>query len=111
MAVGTILIERWGRVGTPLALAAWQFALGGLVLLPFALAIEGMPPLPTVLNAIGLGYLILAGTALAYWLSVRGIGLIGDAATFMSLLSTLDPSLLGALPDLQSLVYGTSVAL
>ncbi|MFX8055686.1 EamA family transporter, partial [Acinetobacter baumannii] len=24
MAMGTVLIERWGRIGTPLAVAAWQ---------------------------------------------------------------------------------------
>jgi len=97
MAIGTVLIERWGRIGTPLALAAWQLTLGGLVLLPFAFAIEGTPPVPNGLNAIGLGYLVLLGTALSYWLWVRGIALIGADVTFLSLLSPLVATILGAL--------------
>jgi probable blue pigment (indigoidine) exporter len=97
MAIGTVLIERWGRVGTPLALAAWQLTLGGLVLLPIAFAFEGAPPAPNGLNAIGLAYLILPGTALTYWLWVRGITLIGADVTFLALLSPLVATVLGAL--------------
>ncbi|MGD7084193.1 EamA family transporter, partial [Ralstonia pseudosolanacearum] len=97
MATGTVLIERWGRVGTPLALAAWQLALGGLVLLPVALAVEGLPPVPTLRNAAGFAYLIVIGTALGYWLWVRGIGRLGADVTFLSLLSPLTATVLGAL--------------
>ncbi|MHA6823735.1 DMT family transporter [Ralstonia pseudosolanacearum] len=97
MATGTVLIERWGRVGTPLALAAWQLALGGLVLLPVALAVEGLPPMPTLRNAAGFAYLIVIGTALGYWLWVRGIGRLGADVTFLSLLSPLTATVLGAL--------------
>lgn len=96
MAVGTVLIDRWGRLGSPLALAAWQLALGGLVLLPVALTVEGMPPLPTGLNAAGLGYLVLIGTALPYWLWVRGITVMGADMAFLGLLSPLVATLLGA---------------
>ncbi len=96
MALGTVLIARWGRMGSPLALAAWQLTLGGLVLLPLALAIEGLPPAPDGMNALGLAYLILPGTALAYWLWVRGIGVIGADVTFLSLLSPLVATVLGA---------------
>ncbi len=96
MALGTVLIARWGRMGSPLALAAWQLTLGGLVLLPLALAVEGLPPAPDGMNALGLAYLILPGTALAYWLWVRGIGVIGADVTFLSLLSPLVATVLGA---------------
>lgn len=95
MALGTVLIERWGRVGTPLDLTAWQLTLGGLALLPLALIVEGLPPMPSGLNAIGLTYLILPGTALAYWLWIRGISLIGADVTFLSLFSPLVATLLG----------------
>ena len=97
MALGTVLIERWGRVGTPLELTAWQLTLGGLALLPLALIFEGLPPVPSSLNAIGLTYLILPGTALAYWLWIRGISLIGADVTFLSLFSPLVATVLGAL--------------
>ncbi|WP_282608296.1 EamA family transporter [Pelagibius sp. Alg239-R121] len=96
MATGTVLIERWGKLGTPLALAAWQLFLGGLVLTPVALAIEGLPPMPTAKNLGGFLYLILPGTALAYWLWVRGITRLGAGVTFLSLLSPLVATLLGA---------------
>lgn len=97
MAIGTVLIERWGRIGTPLALAAWQLALGGLVLLPVALIVEGLPPVPTLRNVAGFAYLIVIGTALGYWLWVRGIGVLGADVTFLSLLSPLTATVLGAL--------------
>ena len=96
MAAGTVLIERWGRLGTPLSLAAWQLTIGGLVLLPLALFVEGLPPAPTVLNAVGLVYLIGPGTALAYWLWVRGIGQIGADVTFLALISPLVATVFGA---------------
>ena len=97
MATGTVLIERWGRIGTPLALAAWQLALGGLVLLPVALLVEGLPPALTARNVVGFLYLVPIGTALGYWLWVRGIGVLGADVTFLSLLSPLTATVLGAL--------------
>jgi len=96
MAAGTVLIERWGKVGTPLALAAWQLFLGGLLLLPVALVVEGLPPVPTARNLAGLAYLVLIGTAFAYWLWVRGIAAIGTGIAFLGLLSPLVATLLGA---------------
>ncbi|PCI41914.1 MAG: EamA family transporter [Rhodospirillaceae bacterium] len=95
MALGTVLIERWGRVGTPLSVAAWQLTIGGALLLPIALVVEGLPPMPTVLNAVGFVYLIGPGTALAYWLWVRGIGQIGSDVAFLGLLSPLVAAVLG----------------
>ncbi|KHK57342.1 ABC transporter permease [Ralstonia sp. A12] len=97
MAAGTVLIERWGRIGSPLAVAAWQLALGGLVLLPVALFVEGLPPALTARNAVGFAYLIVIGTALGYWLWIRGIGVLGADVTFLSLLSPLTATVLGAL--------------
>ncbi|CAM5765584.1 EamA family transporter [Bosea minatitlanensis] len=96
MATGTVLIERWGRMGSALALAAWQLTLGGLVLLPVALLVEGLPPAPTALNGLGLGYLVLIGTALAYWFWVRGITTLGSSVAFLGLLSPMVATLLGA---------------
>ena len=96
MATGTVLIERWGRMGSPLALAAWQLTLGGLILLPVALLVEGLPPVPTPLNGLGLAYLVLIGTALAYWFWVRGITTLGSSVAFLGLLSPTVATLLGA---------------
>ncbi|MHC0429153.1 EamA family transporter [Streptomyces sp. O3] len=76
MAGGLVLTKRWGRpegVG-PLTLAGWQLAAGGLMLLPFTLAVEGVPERIDA-GAVG-GYLWLGsmGGLIAYTLWFRGIG-------------------------------------
>ncbi len=91
------MIERWGNLETPLALTAWQFCLGGLALLPVALYFERLPPVPSRLNLIGPGYLVLAGTALAYWLWTRGVMRLGADVTFLALLSPLVATILGTM--------------
>jgi probable blue pigment (indigoidine) exporter len=97
MATGTVLIERWGKMGSPLAIAAWQLTLGGLILLPVALIVEGLPPVPTALNGLGFAYLVLIGTALTYWLWIRGITTLGAGVAFLGLLSPTMATILGAL--------------
>jgi probable blue pigment (indigoidine) exporter len=97
MALGTVLIAKWGRLGTPLQLAAWQLALGGLLLAPVAVIIEGAPPVPTPENLAGMAYLILVGTALAYWVWVRGITRLGAVVAFLGLLTPVVATILGAL--------------
>ncbi|MBV1853879.1 EamA family transporter [Catellatospora tritici] len=90
MAAGTVLGKRWGRpegVG-PLTLTAWQLTVGGLLITPLALAVEGLPPRLSPVNLAGYGYLAAVNTALAYWLWWRGLDRIPAAsAAFLSLLS------------------------
>lgn len=98
MAAGTVLTQRWGRpegVG-PLVLTGWQLTAGGLFILPFALLIEGAPPALDG-RAIG-GYLYLAviGTAVAYWLWVRGISKVpATSVAFLGLLSPVSAAVIG----------------
>lgn len=56
-----------------LAFTAWQLLAGGLVLAPFALAIEGLPPSLGPRNLAGYLWLGSVGTAVAYSLWSRGI--------------------------------------
>lgn len=97
MALSTVLIERWGRIAPPLTLTAWQLVLGGLVLLPVALLGEGLPPAPDLRNIAFMAVLVLAGTALAYWLWIRGIGKLGANAAFLMLLTPLTAAIAGAI--------------
>jgi probable blue pigment (indigoidine) exporter len=75
MALGIVLAKRWGRPPgvDVLSFTGWLLAAGGAVLLPVALAVEGLPPRLTAVNIGGFGYLALVNTTLAYWLWLRGI--------------------------------------
>ncbi len=73
MASGVVLTKYWGRPVPLLAFTSWQLIAGGLVLLPAALAIEGLPPHLTGRNVVGFLWLATAGTAIAYSLWFRGI--------------------------------------
>ena len=57
----------------PAAVTAVQFAAGGLVALPHALAFEGLPPAPVEAGpVVALAALALAGTVLPFWLFAHG---------------------------------------
>jgi probable blue pigment (indigoidine) exporter len=98
MATGVVLTRRWGRppgVGA-MTLAGWQLTVGGLVLLPLTLAIEGAPP-PIDTGAVA-GYLWLGsmGGLISFTLWFRGLGRLPVAASApLVLLSPLVATLVG----------------
>ncbi|MFG3506892.1 EamA family transporter [Streptomyces sp. NPDC047821] len=98
MAAGVVLTKRWGRppgVG-PMALAGWQLTVGGLLLLPLALTVEGVPQRIDA-GAVG-GYLWLGsmGGLIAYTLWFRGIGSLPVGASApLALLSPLVATVVG----------------
>ncbi|ACZ88057.1 EamA family transporter [Streptosporangium roseum] len=100
MATGITLTKRWGRpdgVGL-LPFTGWQLVAGGLVLLPFALSIEGLPATITGTNLIGFAYLILLGAVISYAIWFRGIErLPALAVSFLVLGSPIVATLLGYL--------------
>lgn len=88
-SLGFVLIKRWTPPVGMLTLVSWQLVVGGLVLLPVALLVEGPPPpldLPAVAGFLWLG---LVGTALAYtcWF----YGLTRMPAGAVSLVGLLNP--------------------
>ena len=88
MAMGNVLVQRWGRPTRPLVFAGWQLVAGGLLLLPIALLVEGRPEQLTGTNLLGYAYLATIGGALAYTLWFRGIAALGARdVTFLGLLS------------------------
>ena len=99
-AFGMILTKRWGRpegVG-PVAYAGWQLTAGGLVILPLALLLEGIPT--QIDGAAVLGYLWLAtaGGIVAYTLWFRGIQRLPVIAPgLLALLSPIVATLLGVI--------------
>ncbi|MHC9045846.1 EamA family transporter [Microbacterium saperdae] len=99
-AVGMVLTKRWGRpegVG-PVAYAGWQLTAGGLVILPLALLLEGVPAEIDVTNVAGYLWLATAGGIVAYTLWFRGIQRLPVIAPgLLALLSPVVATLLGVI--------------
>lgn len=98
MAAGVVLTKRWGRpagVG-PVTLAGWQLTVGGLVLLPLTVLVEGAPP--AIGGEAALGYLWLGGMGglISFTLWFRGLGRLPVGASApLVLLSPLVATLAG----------------
>lgn len=96
MALGTTLTKRWGRPMPLLIFTGWQLLIGGLFISPLVLLLEGLPATLSITNILGLIYLGVVNTALAYMLWFRGIQrLKASAVTFLLLLSPIVAVLLG----------------
>lgn len=96
MGLGTVLVKRWRPTVSLLVFTAWQLMVGGALLLPVALVVEGPFTEFTPLHMQGLIYLGTVGTGLAYLLWFRGIGqLSATAVSYLGLLSPVTATLLG----------------
>lgn len=97
-AFGMILTKRWGRpegVG-PVAYAGWQLTGGGLVILPLALLLEGVPSQIDGFALLGYLWLATGGGIVAYTLWFRGIQKLPVIAPgLLALLSPIVATLLG----------------
>ena len=91
MASGIVLSKRWPSPAPLLANTGWQLVAGGLLVLPFALVLEGRPPADlSTANLVGYAYLTIVGAALAYAIWFRGIRALSPTkVTFLALLSPL----------------------
>lgn len=89
MACGTVLTKHWGRSAPLLVFTSWQLVAGGLMLLTFALVIEGAPPPLTTTNLLAFVWLGIVGTGIAYALWFRGIGKLN--ASTVAILGLLSP--------------------
>ncbi|MGC5014393.1 EamA family transporter [Streptosporangium sp. DT93] len=99
MAGGIVLTKRWGRPpGAGAAtVAAWQLTAGGLVLLPPALAFEGLPPALDLRAIGGYAWLAVVGALLSFVVWFHGIGRLPVVAvSFLTLLSPMVATVLGA---------------
>ena len=72
-AVGVVLTKRYPTPSNRIAATGWQLLMGGAILLPLTLIVEGAPPSLTGRNVAGFAYLSLVGTALAFILWFNGI--------------------------------------
>ncbi|SCK39288.1 probable blue pigment (indigoidine) exporter [Streptomyces sp. LamerLS-316] len=84
-SLGYVLAKRWGGEVDVLASTSWQLVAGGLLLLPFAVLVEGAPPRLDGPALLGFAYVAVVATALAFaaWfaglrhLPAATVGLVG----------------------------------
>ena len=88
-SLGFVLTVRWGRGVPPLTMTAWQLTAGGLLLLPFAVLVEGLPPALDPPAAAGFVYVILVATVVAYGALFTGLQRL--PAGTVGLLGLLNP--------------------
>jgi probable blue pigment (indigoidine) exporter len=72
-AIGVVLTKRSPAPANRIAATGWQLLIGGAVLLPLMLIVEGAPPSLTGRNVAGFAYLSLVGTAVAFIVWFNGI--------------------------------------
>jgi probable blue pigment (indigoidine) exporter len=100
MAFGVVLTKRWGRPKgvSVLTLTAWQLTVGGLVLVPFVFAFEGLPSSINGTNVTGYLYLIVFGSVVGYTVWFRGFErLPAVAISFLGQISPIVATILGYL--------------
>ncbi len=65
-ALGFVLVKRWPAPTDMITMTSWQLVMGGLVLVPVALVVEGAPPTIDLPGALGYLWIAVAGTGVAY---------------------------------------------
>ncbi|MEU3776578.1 EamA family transporter [Streptomyces sp. NPDC032472] len=99
-SLGYVLAKRWSAGVDVLASTAWQLLGGGLLLLPFAVLIEGAPPAVDAPALLGFAYVAVVATALAFAAWFAGLRRL-PAATV---------GLLGLLNPVTGVLLGTAIA-
>lgn len=91
MSLGVVLTKYWGKPEgvSQMAFTSWQLFFGSLILIPAYLFLEG-PVWPlSGENILGMAFIAIFNTGLAYFLWFRGIEKIGPAK--VSFLNPLNP--------------------
>lgn len=95
-SVGAVLVKRWEPPVDSVTLVSWQLVVGGVLLLPVALLLEGAPPAMDVPAVLGYLWIGVMGTGVAYfcWFSAIRRMPAGSVA-LISLLNPVVATLLG----------------
>lgn len=97
-SLGFVLTRRWGPEVPALTMTAWQLIAGSLVVVPFAMIVEGAPPALDAPALAGFAYVIVVATAIAYAAWFAGLAqLSGAVVGIVGLLNPVTGVLLGVL--------------
>ncbi|MDN4596532.1 EamA family transporter [Leifsonia virtsii] len=96
-STGFALATRWGGVDL-VASTSWQLLAGGLLMLPFALLVEGAPPALDAAAVLGFAYVTVVATALAFVVWFAGLRhLPAGTVGLVGLLNPVTGVVLGAI--------------
>lgn len=97
-SVGYVLTKRWSPTTPVLATTAWQLVAGGLIVVPFALVVEGPPPALDLSAVLAFGFVSFVATALAFVAWFTGLrNLPAGTVGLIGLLNPVTGVLLGVL--------------
>lgn len=88
-ALGFVLLKRWPAPTDMITMTSWQLVMGGIVLVPVAILLEGAPPRIDLGGALGYLWLAVIGTGAAYVCWFTGLKHLPAAA--VSLIGLLNP--------------------
>ncbi|CAM3329715.1 EamA family transporter [Nocardioides dubius] len=88
-ALGFTLVKKWTPPVDMITLTSWQLVVGGLVLTPVALIVEGAPPALDAPAVGGLAWIAIVGTGVAYVCWFRGLQLMPAGA--VALIGLVNP--------------------
>jgi probable blue pigment (indigoidine) exporter len=116
-AFGVVLTSRFGAPRHRIAATGWQLLVAASLLVPLALAVDGLPTAPTTTNVAGYLHLSLVATAGAFLLWFQGIaGLPVAAPPLLGLAAPVTGATLGwlvldqELTPLQLLGFATTIS-
>lgn len=72
-AMGVVLLDRWGRPKSMIALTSWQLVVAAVELTALSFLIDDIPAAVSGLNLLAFAYLCFIGTALPFLLWFHGI--------------------------------------
>lgn len=95
-ALGFVLTKRWNPPVNSATFTSWQLTLGGLVLLPLALILEGTMPPQSTSAYLGFAYVVIFASITAYVCWFYGVAkLPAGTVSIIGLLNPLTGALLG----------------
>ncbi|HEV7717997.1 MAG TPA: EamA family transporter [Arsenicitalea sp.] len=86
MALGGVLVQKWGQPMSPTGFTAWQLAIAGVELGAVSLVTNDLPSSLTGTNILGLAILAFALTAIPFLLwfkAIKGVGAARVAPFFL----------------------------
>lgn len=97
-SLGFVLTAKWAKGIPPIRMTAWQLTAGALLVVPFAIAIDGAPPRLDPTAALGFVYVVLVATVFAYAAWFNGIARLSPGTVgILGLLNPLTGVILGVI--------------